>query len=70
MRLYRRVVKKDYLHGKAVYRYERFYIPVPRRYHDLVRPFLGVELNIQVEPAEDGFTVRVSKAETRETVSA
>ena len=64
LRLYRRVVKKNYLHGKAVYHYERFYVPIPRRYHDLVRRFLGVDLDIQVEDVEDEFIVRVSKVET------
>ena len=64
MRLYRRVVKKDYLHGKAVYEYERFYVPVPKRYHDLVRPFLGVDLEIKVEPVEGGggFVVKVLRS--------
>jgi len=37
MGLYHRVVKKDYLHGKAIYCYERFYVPIPKEYHILRR---------------------------------
>ena len=32
------VSKKKYLHGKRVYEYERFYVPVPKRFQQIVKP--------------------------------
>ena len=54
MRLYRRVSRKRYF-GKAVYEYERFYVPVPKRFNDIVKPFLGKDLEVTVEKRDDGF---------------
>ncbi|MBS7657427.1 hypothetical protein KEJ33_05840 [Candidatus Bathyarchaeota archaeon] len=59
MKIYRRVSKKNYLHGKRTYAYERFYVPVPKRFHNLIKAFLGKELKVKVELAAEGFTVRV-----------
>jgi len=58
LRIYRRISTKKYLHGKATYEYERFYVPVPKRYHHIVKPFVGKEISIEVEPVENGFVVR------------
>ncbi|MBS7615538.1 hypothetical protein KEJ18_07430 [Candidatus Bathyarchaeota archaeon] len=59
MKIYRRVSKKSYLHGKRVYSYERFYVPVPKRFHNIIKAFLSRELKVKVEPEGEGFIVRV-----------
>ncbi len=58
MRIYRRVSKKKY-HNKALYEYERFFVPVPKRYHDFVRPFTGKDVKVKVESVENGFVLKV-----------
>jgi len=58
LRIYRRVSKKDYLHGKRVYEYERLYIPIPKRYTHLLKIFIGKNLKVEVEQNQEGFNVR------------
>jgi len=59
LRIYRRVSRKKYLHGKRVYEYERFYVPVPKRFQHLVKQFAFKDLRIRVEQDARGFVVRV-----------
>jgi len=59
LRIYRRVSKKNYLHGKRVYEYERYYVPVPKRFQQYVKPFVNQDVRVKVEPEKEGFTVRV-----------
>ena len=44
IRIYWRLAKKRYLRGKHTYEYERIYVPIPSRLHDIVRPFLNQRL--------------------------
>ena len=44
IKIYRRLEKKRYLRGKYTYEYERIYVPIPSRLHDIVRPFLNKRL--------------------------
>ena len=44
VRIERKVSKRRYLDGKHTYTYERIYVPIPRRLHDIVRPFLNQRL--------------------------
>jgi len=48
VKITRKVTKKRY-HGKRVYRYERLYLPIPKRFHGIIEPFLNNTLNIEVE---------------------
>jgi hypothetical protein len=59
VRIHRWVSRKKYLHDKAAYEYERFCVPVPKRFQDIVKPFAGREVKIKIEPHEAGFTVKV-----------
>jgi len=58
LKLYHRVSKQNY-HSKGFYEYEQFMVPVPKRFHKLVKPFLGRDLEISVKPlpAEEGLEV-------------
>jgi len=58
-RIYRCVSKKNYLHGKAVYQYERFYVPVPKHHHHIARAFIGKDLEVEVKKEGDGFVLHV-----------
>ena len=50
MRIFRCISKKNYLHGKAVYKYERLYITVPKRFQNIVKPFVGQDkVKIELE---------------------
>lgn len=59
MKLVRKVDRKRY-HGKAVYEYERILVPIPSENRDLVRPWLGRDLKIHIEPLSYGFAVLVT----------
>ena len=59
VRIHRWTLRKKYLHSKAVYRYERFCVPVLKRFQDIVKPFAGREVKIKIELQEDGFTMQV-----------
>jgi len=50
LRIYRRVSKKKYLHGKRVYEYEMFYVPVPKRFQQIMKPFANHDVKVKAEP--------------------
>ena len=59
MRIYHRVLKQQY-HKKGFYEYETVAVPIPKKYNELVKPFLGKNLEISVSvlpPPQEGFTV-------------
>lgn len=58
MRLVRKVSRKRY-YGKNVYETERIFVPVPAEYRDLVRPFLGRDMEISMDAEGEGFVMRV-----------
>ena len=64
VRIYRRMCRKRYLGSKRVYRYERLYVPVPARFHEVVRPFLGRDLRVEVK--SEGGLLLVTAAPVEE----
>jgi len=48
VRIHCRVSRKRYLGSKRVYEYERISLPIPRRFHKTVKPFLKQDLDIEV----------------------
>lgn len=60
MRVVRKLSRKRFF-DVVMYEYERFLVPVPSRYRDLVRPWHGVDLEVFVEPMDDGFAVLVCR---------
>ena len=57
IKIYLRMTKKRYLRGKHTYEYERIYVPIPSRLHDIVRPFLNQRLKISITHQNDGPTI-------------
>jgi hypothetical protein len=53
------VSRKKYLRNKAAYGYERFCVPVPKQFQNIVRSFASKDVKIKIEPQEDGFTMQV-----------
>jgi hypothetical protein len=56
VRIQRRVSRKRYLNSKRVYEYERVSLHIPRRYHELIKPFLNQDFVVSVA-AEKGCIV-------------
>jgi hypothetical protein len=47
-RIQKRLVKKKY-YGKAVYEYPVYSFNIPKKFHELLQPFLGKDLLVDVE---------------------
>lgn len=58
MRIVRKFSRKR-LSGEVRYEYERFLVPIPSESRDTVRPWLGRDLKVQVEPFQLGFAILV-----------
>lgn len=58
VRVCRRVSRKRYF-GKTMYEYERFMIPVPKKFHEAVKPFLGKSLNVTVAKKGESLIIRL-----------
>lgn len=55
--------RKRYLGSKRVYRYERLYVPVPARFREVVRPFLGRNLRVEVKSERGMLLVTAAPVE-------
>jgi len=58
MRIVRKLSRKRF-YDTIFYEYERFFIPVPAKAREIVRPWVGRDLKVQVEPFKLGFGVLV-----------
>ena len=57
MKLVRKVSRRRY--GRAVYEHERFMVPIPAKAREIVRPWVGHDMEVHVEPFGEGFAVLV-----------
>ncbi|KON29787.1 hypothetical protein AC482_05565 [miscellaneous Crenarchaeota group-15 archaeon DG-45] len=64
MRLVRKISRKR-LYGVICYEYERLLIPVPSRDIDVVRPWLGRDLEVFVEPLREGLAILLCPEDRR-----
>jgi len=64
MRLVRKVSRKRYL-GKNVYESERFLLPIPSESRDLVKPLLGLDLEVSVNAEREGLVIHVKPVNTK-----
>jgi len=67
MKIRRRKSKKRYLGDKNVYEYEQFSIGIPARFHEVVDPFVGKDLDMNFKTEGKSKVVIVLKS--RENVS-
>ena len=49
VKIYRRYCTHRYREGKGVYKYYRWYMPIPAKFKDTVKPFLNKELEVEVK---------------------
>ena len=68
MRIRRRKSKKRYLGEKNVYAYEQLSVGIPAKFHEVVEPFVGKDLDMNVKTEGNSKVVIVLKP--RENVSA
>jgi len=64
IKIYRRLGKKRYLQGKYLYAHERIYVPVPSRFHNMVKPLLNQRLKIDITNKNDGLVIALHPAST------
>ena len=48
VRIQRRIAKKSYLNSKHVYIYQRVDLPIPKKFHKAIAPFLKLNLEMQL----------------------
>jgi len=53
-------VRKRYLNNKRLYEYRRVSLNVPRRFHSIVEPFLGKQLQMRVNSKEGVITITLT----------
>lgn len=56
VRYHRRVARKRYLNSKRIYGYERISLSIPRKFHEIIKPFLNQDFDVSVA-AEKGIIV-------------
>ena len=61
MRIRRVKSRKRYLGGKRVYECERLRVEIPSRFKGVVEPFLGHDLEMDVEPREDRVIITLRR---------
>lgn len=66
-RITRKLSKKKYCHGKNVYTYERFYMPIPKKFHEKIKPFLNKSLGIEVKLMNDSLEIVCKPSEKSPT---
>jgi hypothetical protein len=47
VKIQRKIHKRLYLEGKGTYKCERLYLPIPKRFNELLKPYLKQKLNIE-----------------------
>jgi hypothetical protein len=60
VRIQRRVSRKRYLNSKRVYEYERVSLHIPRRYHELIKPFLNQDFGVSVAAEKDIIVITLT----------
>jgi len=60
VRIQSRVSRKRYLHSKRTYEYERVSLHIPKKYHELIRPFLNQDFDVSVTAAKDIIIVTLT----------
>ncbi|HDQ05293.1 MAG TPA: hypothetical protein ENN36_01045 [Candidatus Bathyarchaeota archaeon] len=68
MKICRRKSKKRYLGEKNVYAYEQLSVNIPAKFHEVVEPFLGKDLDMNVKA--EGKSKLVIVLEPQENVSS
>jgi hypothetical protein len=60
VRLQKRLARKRYLNSKRVYEYERISLHIPRKYHELIKPFLNQDFGVSVAAEKDIIVITLT----------
>ena len=60
VRLQKRLARKRYLNSKRVYEYERISLHIPRKYHELIKPFLKQDFDVSVAAEKDIIVITLT----------
>ena len=64
VRIHCRLSRKRYLGSKYVYEYERISLPIPRKFHNKVKPFLEQDLNMDMSIKGSYLVISLTPAKT------
>ncbi|MGD0495571.1 MAG: hypothetical protein ABSB28_05970 [Candidatus Bathyarchaeia archaeon] len=64
VRIQRRVSKRHYLRAKRTYEYGRMSLDIPKKFHEVLKPFLEKELNVDVKLENDVAVISLSPVKT------
>ncbi|MBS7635738.1 hypothetical protein KEJ37_00090 [Candidatus Bathyarchaeota archaeon] len=64
VRIQRRLSRKRYLGGKYAYEYERLSLDIPSRFHKMVKPFTGHDLDIEISVKGSYLIITLSPRKT------
>jgi hypothetical protein len=61
VKIQKRLVKKRY-YGKAEYQYQVYSLAIPKKFHDILQPFLDEDLEANVEHTTNTLTITLKPA--------
>ena len=64
VRLQRRLARKRYLKSKQVYEYERISLNIPKKLHQIIRPYLGQDLYSEAMIERDSLFLKLTPVKT------
>lgn len=59
-----RVSKRHYLRAKRTYEYGRMSLDIPKKFHEMLKPFLEKKLSIDVKLEKDVAVISLSPVKT------
>jgi len=62
VRLQKRLARKRYLKSKRVYEYERISLPIPKKLHEAIKPYLEKDLDLKVSTEKDPLIIVLTPA--------
>jgi len=68
VRIQCRVSRKRYLNSKRIYEYERVSLYIPRKYHELIKPFLNQDFDVSVATEKDIIVITLTPQKTVQQV--
>jgi hypothetical protein len=64
VRLQKRLARKRYLNSKRVYEYERISLHIPRKLHEVIKPYLKEDLDLRATTGEGSLILILIPAKT------
>ena len=64
VRIQSRISRKQYLHSKQTYKYERISLHIPRKFHNKAKPFLKQDLNMNLSIKGSCLVITLTPAKT------